>query len=480
MAPVGANSPPAAIESGAIESVVDMARGVPGEFAADALLRIAALDQLPRARRIGLLEEAFSRAAEAQQPLKRRNAMQSVSPNAGFLEHAYGQELDALSLRARAVQAMLPLDAGKARELFADIPPVDLPPVSCGEFLVFDVDRYYDALAAVTQRAFTPKEVRDGVQYQFLLQRIAVIASPAQISPAARAILSSGLRDADFRGAVAAFTAALGKITGDDRSFTHYLTAAGDRILALSEECERRRISPLPLLEAYRLYLVLNLSAARCADDDQSSGSASAQMLDQRSAEAIRFFNESIRIAPLQPIQNSEAAASARLGTASGLPSCESAECQALARQYRSLVFNSTGSALPSAVRDTEEWKEQLTQFLAALADWQESTGSDAAQQFREKCALYGDLIGLLPDGGSRDLALRAMLDYLQHSRSQEVSRIEWLLPVNTLIGRIGLDAFSSGHAAEDLRRSTDAVIALYAQLEKLAPRSAADILPLL
>jgi hypothetical protein len=479
-APVTPNSPPAAIESGETESLIDMAQGAPGEFAADALLRIAALDQLPPARRVRLLEEAFSRAAEAQQAFKRRNAMQSVSSNAGFLERAYGQELDALSLRARAVQAMLPLDPGKARKLFSDIPPVELPLVPCGDFLVFDVDRYYDALAAVTQRAFTPKEVHDGAQYQFLLQRIATIASPAQISPAVRAILASGLRDADFPGAVAAFTAALRKIAGDDRSFTDYLPAADDRVLALSEECQRRRISPLPLLEAYRIYLVFNFSAARCADDDQSSGSTSSQMLDARSAEAVRFFNQSIRMAPLQPIQNSETAPSARLGTASGLRSCESAECQALARQHRSLVFNATGSALPSAARDTAEWKEQLAQFLTSLADWQENTGSGAAQQFREKCALYGDLIGLLPDGPSRDLALRAMLEYLQHSRTQELSRIEWLLPVNALIGRIGLDPFSSSHVAEDLRRSTDAVIALYAQLERVAPRSAADILPLL
>lgn len=70
-----------------------MAQGAPGEFAADALLRIAALDKLAPARRIRLLEDAFSRAAEAQQPLKRRNAMQNLSPNAAFLEHAFAQDL---------------------------------------------------------------------------------------------------------------------------------------------------------------------------------------------------------------------------------------------------------------------------------------------------------------------------------------------------------------------------------------------------
>jgi hypothetical protein len=79
----------------------------------------------------------------------------------------------------------------KPASSFRTFPQSTLPPVSCGDFLAFDVDRYYDALAAVTQGAFTPKEVRDGVQYQFLLQRTAAIASPAQISLGPRAILSA-------------------------------------------------------------------------------------------------------------------------------------------------------------------------------------------------------------------------------------------------------------------------------------------------
>jgi hypothetical protein len=470
----------------AIDSAIDLAHGAPGEFAADALLRIAALDQLAPARRIRLVEEAFGRAAEVQQPFKRRSAMVNLSANAGFLEHAFGQDIDALSLRARAVQAMLPLDAGKARQLFSDIPPLDLPLVSCDDFLVFDVDGYYDALAAVTQRAFTPKEIHDGAQYQFLLQRIAAIASPAQVAPAGRAILSSGISDAEFPGAVAAFTAALRKMTGDDRSFTYYLPAAGAQVLSLVEECRRRGTSPLPLIEAYRLYLVVNFSAPRCADNDMvqgsgvSTGPAYGPSLDQRSADAILFFNQSVRLAPLQPIQPAEAAPSARVGAAGGLRSCESVECQAVARQYRSLVFNSSGTAFPSATRETVEWREQMRQFLAALAEWPDATGSAAAQQFREKCALYGDLIGLLPDGHNRELTLHAMLEYLEHSRSQALSRIEWLLPVNTLIGRIGLDPLGLGRAAEDLRLSRDAVIALYAELERVAPRPPEFILKLM
>ncbi len=456
-----------------IETAIDMARGAPGEFAADGLLRIAALDRLAPPLRVRLLEEAFGRAAEAQQPFKRRSAMVSLSANAGFLEHAFGQDLDALSLRVRAVQAMLPLDAAQARRLFSDIPPLDLPLVSCEDFLVFDVDRYYDALAEVTQRAFTSKEVHDGAAYQFLLQRIAVVASPAQIAPAIRAILSAGLGDAVFPGAVAALTAALQRTVGDDRSFTYYLPDIGQQVLALIEECRRRGTSPLPIVEAYRLYLIANFSAPRCADDDLSQGSGTT-------ADAIRFFNQSVRLAPLQPIEASEAAPSARVGAAGGLRSCESAECRALSQLYRALVFNAGGTAIPSAARETVEWQEQAREFLASLADWQDAPGPEAAPQFREKCALYEGLIGLMPDGPSRELALRAMLDYLQRSRSQSIGRIEWLLPVSALIGRIGLDPLAFGRVTDDVRRSRDAVIALYAELEKVAPRTASAILLLM
>jgi hypothetical protein len=412
--------------------------------------------------------------------------MLSVSSNAGFLERAFGQDLDALSLRARAVQAMLPLDAGKARRLFLEIPPVDVPLVSCGSFLVFDVDRYYDALAAVEQRAFSPQEVHDGAPYQFLLQGVAAMAAPAQVAPAARTILSSSLSGAEFPGAVAAFTAALRKMVADDRSFTYALPAAGAQVLALIEECRRRRTSPLPLIEAYRLYLTSSFSAARCADDDLLEGSGAGsisgygQALDQRSAEAIQFFNQRIRMTPLQPIQPAEAAPSARLGAASGLRSCESEECQAIARQYRSLVFDPVGTPLPSAVRETEEWQERFRQFLAALAKWPDASGPDGAQQFREKCAFYGGLIGLLPGGPGREVALRAMLAFLQRSRSQANSRIEWFLPVNALIGRVSLEPLGWGRLADVLYRSDDAVIALYAQLEKVAPRPAPDILQLM
>jgi len=48
-----------------IQSVVDLAHSAPPEVAADALIRVAALDQLAKARRVELLEQAFAHCVAA-------------------------------------------------------------------------------------------------------------------------------------------------------------------------------------------------------------------------------------------------------------------------------------------------------------------------------------------------------------------------------------------------------------------------------
>jgi hypothetical protein len=461
-----------------------MAHGAPGEFAADTLLRIAALDALPAPQRIQLVEEAFRRAAEAQQPLKRRNAMRGISANGGFQQRAFAQDLDALSLRARAVEEMLPLDAAKARRLFSQIPSLRVPAVTCEDVLIYDVSIYYRALSEIAHGTFSPKEIAAGAAYQLVQEHLALISSPAEIAPAAHAAIDSGLDDLQFSGAIASIATALTRMSGDDRSFTYYLPDTGAAIELLAQESQRRRISPTPITEAYRTYLVSNFSAARCADDDAMEGSVSTPGtgLDARSATAIRFFNENLR-KQLQPIEGAETVASSKTGAAAGQRSCQSTDCANVAKQYRALVFDPTGAALPTKARESMEWRDSFSAVLDALRDWQDggdSNSQEAAHQFREKCTFYTELAGLAPDTRQQETALRAMLDYLVRGRDRAYTRAEWLLPVNMLIGRMTLDPQGMGRLAEDFRRSTDPVIAMYAQLEVAAPRAAPDVLALM
>jgi hypothetical protein len=301
-------------------------------------------------------------------------------------------------------------------------------------------------------------------------------------------LASASVKDADFRALVNSFAGALGKISGDDRSFA-YSMPARKQILALVEESKRRQLSPLPLLEAYRLYLVINLSAARCADDGSMTGAAfsfglaGGQAIDREAQDAVGFFNQRLRVEPLQPIQEEESTPARLEGVATGLRMCEDAECRAIAEQCRGLAFGENGLPYTPDQKNAPGWRAKVRDLLAALSRWQESAPGarpTAAEHFRVKSAAYSDLLSLVYNGPDRDVVARAMLDYLKQNRFQRENRVEWLLPVSALIGRVALDPLGMGRVAEELRQADDPTIALYAKLERVAPRTPDRILPLL
>ena len=472
----------------AIDALLDAARAAPAEFAADATIRIAALDQLEKARRVELLEQAFRSAAGAQQPYKRHATFVRGGSPSAFLNRAYGQDLDAMSLRLRAIQALLPLDARKARDLFQQTPSPNTPRLKCDDFLIYDVGRFYETLGSVASQSFTPQEVQAGEPFRLIARFAGNLTSPVQVAPVAQLLAATSVKDADFRTLVNSFAQALGKVSGDDRSFTYSITA-GKQILALVEESKRRQLSPLPLIEAYRLYLVNNLSAARCADANSMLSGASSlgftggQAIDQQAQDAVGFFNQSLRMAPLQPIPEEEATPSRLEGLAAGLRTCEDAPCRAIAEQYRGLIFGESGSVYTPEQRYTPAWRSKVRDFLTALSRWQEGAAGErsaAADHFRMESAAYSDLLNLVFNGPDRDLVLRSMLDYLKQNRFQQENRMEWFLPVNALIGRMAMDPGGMERIASELGKLEDPTITLYANLETVAPRAPDRILPLL
>ena len=464
---------------------VDMARQAPGEFAADALIRIAASGKLDKPTRISLLEEAFRRAAEAQQPFKRRASILKVAGNAGFLQRAYQQNLDGLSLRSRAVDAMLPLDHVKARTLLEEIAPLQLPKVGCEGYLAYDVSLFYEVLGRVAAQSFTPKEVAAGKATGLLVQYVSAISSASEVEPVARMLLDSQLSKADFQSVLSAFSGALGKVYGDDRSYTASAGAAAQQILRLVGEARKRELSPLPLIEAYRLYLVNNLAGNRCADDDlmaQGEGytlgnGAAAASLGTPEAD---FFNKNLATPPILPLHEEEVTPAKIEGAATGLRSCQDPECQQLATQYRGLIFDASGTPLSNAQRDSAEWRDRLQQFLNAMAAWKNSSDNSGTDQFRDKCALYSALMGVMPGGPDRDRVLLEWLNYLEDNPVEQQDRIGWFLPVNSLIGRVALDPLGLAKVKDALGKTRDPVIALYVELERIVPRTPDQIMPLL
>jgi hypothetical protein len=477
--------PASAAATGDLDALISAANAAPAEFSADALIRLAALDQIGKDRRIELLEQAFQKASGAQQPFKRHAVTMRTDGSAGYWNRVYSQDLDGLSLRLRAVESMLALDQGRARELFLRIPVPETPRLTCEEFQVYDVGRFYDVLGKLVQQTFTEKEIEAGEPFQILRRYSGALTSPVQAAPLAHLLAAAKASDADFRTLVDSFAGALKKVTGDDRSFA-YSATLGKEILAMADECRRRHVSPLPLIESYRLYLVINLTGARCADDDlmnagkASFGVFSTQGAEDPNADFVSFYNDKLQVAPLLRIEEVEATPARLEGVASGLRSCQDEQCRSIATQIRELLLSPAGTPYMPAEREKPEWQASLRAVLSALSDWKPGNATPPAEYFREKCAAYGDLMTLALTGANRDPVLHAILDFVNGNQFQTASRMEWFLPVNTLIGRVGLDPLGLGKFAAELRKASDPVIALYANLEAAAPRSPDRILTLL
>jgi hypothetical protein len=456
--------------------VSTLARQAPPEFAADAMIRLASNEKLDSRARVKMLTDAFRRAAEAQRPVKLRASITRAGGSGGFLERAYEQDLDALSLRLRAVQQMLPLDSAKATKLFLSIAHPTVPPVRCEEIVVYDVSRYYEALGAIAKIGH-----RDVAK--LLKSRAGGITSPAQIAPVAQLLAQAELKDSDLQAFTLSLAASLREISGDDRSFTYYATVAGPAILDLVEALKRHHLSPLPLAEAYRLYLVHHLTGDRCGDDDLiNNGPASINIMTGRPNEQLGwgasvFFAEKILMPPLKPLSEQETTPHALEGFAAGAHSCQDALCQSANQLAKELAFGPEGTPLLESQHDTEAWRARLQAALATLEAWQPGNGQ-ADEVFREKTWVYNNLFSMSP-GASRESVLRSWLIYLKQSRATVSDRAQWFLPVSALIGRVALDP-SNTKLAEQLRQQDDPVIALYVQLERLAPRGPEKILALL
>ena len=468
----------AAAERSPIADLAGRARALPGEFAADALLRIAAAPTRGgTAWRLGLIEDAFRMAAGAQQPFARRN----WTGQSGPFDKAFAQGLDACTLQCRAVHAMLALDPRKAREMFGAIPAPRLAPLSCEDALVYDVSIFYATLGEIAQRTFSAKEVAEDEPLHLYQRYVADLTSPVQAGPIARMLTGAALKPAQLESLVDSLAGALKTLSGDDRAFSSTVSgdADGAAVEALAAVCARSQISPLPLLEAWRAYLVRHLSGARCADTagPESAGVRSGMITGVAPAQpphsnglpgAARFFNEEMRTGELRAISGDEVQPATAQGKASAPGDCVSPQCRQLAAQYAGLLLGPGGLAFTAEQKNAAEWSARLRDFMAALAGWK---GGDPAECFQWKSRFYSDLFDVAPRGPDRDMLLSALLTWLEQNNYAREHRAEWFYPVNVLIIRTFADPLGMQSTMRDLRNSTDPVISLEAQLEQILPR---------
>jgi hypothetical protein len=473
-------------------SMVDRARSVSPEFGADALLRIAAAESVTdAATKRELIEEAFRLGGAAQEPMKRRG-MRPGSPDTrvSFLGRAYSQDLDVLTLQSTAVIQMLSVDKRKARELFGQIAPPHIPKLLCSDTLVYDVSAYYTALAEVAGKAFTAKERSEDEHAKSLAAAAGRISSVAEVGPMARAIATVPMTPDQLQMVVTVFGGTLKGLTGDDRSFSAVVSNQGSLMSdldALVSACKRQQVSSIGLVDVIRGFLVRQLHGRRCWDTGgfNITTSIAAAVPQPQQIDAVTFFNSRIKTgvfpaeSQIAPLEGDEILAASVEDPVSVQTAWQGKEVKDLADRYNGLLFDTTGAAWTNDQKNESVWQSRLREYLAALAAWSPGEDVSPAEYFVRKCYLLSSLINVVPSGPMRELVLRSYMDFLQQNTFQQSSRMEWFLPVNTLMLRVMTDPALAG-LAEEMRNSGDAVISLYAQLDTILPRSPAKVMGLL
>ncbi|HTQ53011.1 MAG TPA: hypothetical protein VMI94_01040 [Bryobacteraceae bacterium] len=395
--------------------LADGARSLPGEFAADTLLRIAAapgLDDVAFRRQI--IEDAFHLASAAQEPFARRRW--PGAPVRVF-DKAYLQGLDACTLQCRAVDAMLPIDYRKARQLFADMPAPRIMPADCDDAMAPDPSIFYATLNEVASRAYSAKEIAAEEPFHLMERYASAGGSIVQAEAVAQMLAGAPLNPAQLETLVDTFAATLSQLSPDPRS-SAVAGEAGTAISALAAVCRNRNIDVQPLLAAWRAYSARKYEGEACKD-------------------------------------------------AAGL--CTSPECTQFTSRFKDLTLGKNGLSLTAAQRSTPEWGGQLREYLSALLDWR--SDDHPAECFHTKSQYYGELFDLAPNPPDRDLLLRSWLAWLERDGYRRDRRVEWFYPVNTLLIRAFADPHGMHAVIDALLNSPDPVIAFYARLERLLPR---------
>jgi len=454
-----------------LESFVAEMNAAPPDVAADALIRLAGSERVADpAWKKELAERAFILAGDAPAPVRRRNASRvtlNVDTSAGYLTYAYDLGLDTLSLRARAVRSMLALDPQRGLELFGQI-TLKLEPLKCADAMVYDVSDFYALLAEVARTSFTGELAHQGARSRFMLPYVEAVNSPAQVGPAAKAILSAQLTG-DERAALSnALAHSLGSMMAtDDRSFTSAVEEGGttEDVAALARELGRRQDSGgAGLVDAYRKFFRAGMTAERCAED-VPRGKTPRYLAAANDA----LFKES-------PLRLEELAPRGVGGSANLSVYWQKPDSEQLMNDYKDLRFapdaeeHVKDGKLPT--RDnagTPEWDAQLRKFLSDLEGWRGPDEVSQLDYFNQQQSLYYALLKITPPGQARAEVLASWLKSLKGVRGEGVAEVQRRLWVSYLVR----EASSSPPETRDdfLMRmiySDDALISAFAKVARL------------
>ncbi len=442
-------------------ALVEQAGSLPREFSADTLLRLAASSLVQEQKwKKELIEEAFWSGAHAPLPYQQwADRMDSLPTRA-----VRANRLETLTLQSRAIEAMLGLDAARARQLFGMMRPLKLPDLDCSEGLTPDVSTYYKLSAELFAQAFTAKERDDGDDIAFLKQRIAGIDSPLQLAPALKNILGLKVTSEQRIALLIAFAGAFDRALGTDRAYGAVETAlVPDAFAEMSE-------TPA-FITALRAYILRQVRGRRCADNIPSAG---------KQPVSVERFNA--LVLKLDPALDHFKTISPQETMPSGTN--ESYRSQLLWKSphargvLASLQWLHHGDPGPNAQerlltleeRSKDLWLQHFQETLKLMDDWKEEDEASPEEYFCMASDALSDLAALAPPGRIRNRAMSAYLEFLEEHYANIENHNLWFTQFRQMLyrARFSKDPEEKAWILHAMQRSSNPIISLYSKLESL------------
>jgi hypothetical protein len=431
-------------------------RGLPAEFAADALIRLSGSSRVTKTLRRELLDEAFMDAYAAPDAY-RLSTTYILRPESRQSARLLASDtgLTRLTLQSRAAQLMVFTDPLRARELF-DWIDLGLAPGDCEDPLVPAVDEYYSALSLIARTAFADNRAD---MMRFFLTHLWRARLPSELPAVALAVqrFRPQLDEAVYlEGVVSALMEGSAR---DPRGFSSSSLDIVSRMADLQLAHRRQGATGWYLIEGLRDYLLAQLHGPRCSD------STTEQFVAPAFNAAIGRIGAARDVDPIDAtaIYPSKLLAAARIDYYWQTPEAR--------RLYRAegWLRGDAGTVLSPAVRRTKEWSDMADLLVTDIEQWSGMREAAPRDYLYQKGVLLTGLLDLTPAGVLRTRAARALIDFLRHSDYERDRRSLWFALLRQVLDIARSDPDRELYA--ELVESHHPVLSVYARLDQATRR---------
>ena len=472
-------SPPIPSE---IETIILEARTLQPELTIDILLKIISSGKVEnKVKKKQILEEAFYLSFSAKEKIRRKIIAfegQVLTLRPTFISYAFKYKLDTLSLQTRIVSELLKIDRVKAFELFNEIAPdLSLKPLSCQEFLLYEISEFYELVGKIAKESFTQNQIKQGQRITFLSSYVENITSVSQISPVIRMLSSSNLTDDEMSSLGSLFNKSLRRISGDDRSFSYEMNfgpTAGD-ISELSRKLVSNSTFYEEIRKSYKDYLIKNLQGTRCQDNveyEKKTGEKTDDAQGENPQIKLPFYVYAankflLRDSPVTAEETKPFKVETFVFPTEYLVSGKSS---LIFGKIRGLQNWEEENKTISEIKESLEWQEAFSNILEEIDDWKKSGNEDEIDLFHQKSLLYRILLNEASTIALKELVIKKHQKLLNLREIQREFVLEWFLGFNDLLVEIRETKSTERRQKlfEVLKNSNNTAISIYLGLETL------------